>query len=155
MKIFARIIIVITVFLIGFYYGQLKSKELIQNNDLSNNQAQEEQRDSEETKKTASLMIDFQNGELKIFNDLELTENTSVFDLLKSALEEGGVDFVYKDYGGELGALVESINGVENNMKDGKYWQYWLNNEYAKVGASVQKIKNGDIIEWKFIKGQF
>ena len=155
MKIFAKILILITVFFFGYYYGQLTTKNLVQDNNPIENKIQKDQGNLEENKKTVSLMIDFHNGELSVFNDIGLTEGSSVFDLLKTTLEREEIDFKYKDYGGEMGALLESINGVENNMEDGKYWQYWFNNEYAKVGASMQELKSGDVIEWKYIKGQF
>jgi drug/metabolite transporter (DMT)-like permease len=47
------------------------------------------------------------------------------------------------------GILVESINGDINGTQK-KYWTYLINGKEAPVGAGVYKVKQGDIITWKF-----
>jgi hypothetical protein len=53
---------------------------------------------------------------------------------------------------GQLGELVEEINGVNNG--NGYYLIYYINGVKAKVGAGSYITKNGDKIEWKLIGPQ-
>jgi Domain of unknown function (DUF4430) len=50
---------------------------------------------------------------------------------------------------GQMGELVEEINGVNNG--NGYYLIYYVNGAKAKVGAGDYVTKNGDKIEWKLI----
>jgi drug/metabolite transporter (DMT)-like permease len=47
------------------------------------------------------------------------------------------------------GTLVESINGYKNGA-DKRYWTYTVNGKESPVGAADYKVRQGDIIEWKF-----
>jgi nickel-dependent lactate racemase len=51
------------------------------------------------------------------------------------------------DYGGGMGVFINSI-ASSKNTKD-KWWQYWVNGEYAKVGVSNYRPSSGDVIEFK------
>jgi hypothetical protein len=50
---------------------------------------------------------------------------------------------------GQMGELVEEINGVNNG--NGYYLIYYVNGAQAKVGAGNYITKNSDKIEWKLI----
>jgi len=142
MKLLFKILILVAVFCGGLYLGVNKvlaptvpSRQVI-------NQEQ------------ISLMIDYGNGQVQTFGSLALNAETgTVFKLLEKIAEVNNLEFKYKDYG-DLGVFVESINGFINNGPADRYWQYWVNNEYAKVGASQQVLKSGDVVEWKYTKGQ-
>ncbi|HEU0085361.1 MAG TPA: DUF4430 domain-containing protein [Candidatus Paceibacterota bacterium] len=99
---------------------------------------------------TASIMIDYGNGLIKVYNSLSVNSETNVFNLL----EESGVDFLHADYGAGLGAFINTIEGVGPDPEGKKWWQYWVNNQYATAGVSLQKVNAGDIIQFKFIEGQ-
>ena len=144
MKIISKIIIITAVFLVGLYIGQ----QYIAAPEVLSDQL-------EDNKAMVSLMLDFGNGEIMVFNDLLTKEKTSVFDILEKQATENNLELKYKDYGGGLGVMVESINGIVNNAEPDHFWQYWVNNSYAKVGASNYYLENGDVIEWKYINGQF
>lgn len=101
-----------------------------------------------------NLKLDFGNGNVKIFNDIKLGEEKTVFALLKKITQENNMEFSFKEYP-DLGAFVESIDNVANNSENNQWWQYWVNNEYAQLGASLYKLKEGDLIEWKYVEGQF
>ena len=153
MRLIAKIIIVAAVFFAGFYFGQKQlGSDFLINTNINTNQANQAVTDQ---KKTVSLMLDFGNGEIKTFKDIAIEEKTNLFDLLKKVTSENNLEFRYKDYGGDLGVLIESINNIGNNVGSDRFWQYWVNNEYAKIGASNYKLNPGDLIEWKYIKGQF
>jgi hypothetical protein len=50
--------------------------------------------------------------------------------------------------------FVEAINGIENG-EDGKYWQYYVNGEFANVGCSRYYLKDDDVVEWWFEESPF
>lgn len=52
-----------------------------------------------------------------------------------------------KEY--SFGKLVDSINGVVNGT-DNKYWILYVNSKKSDVGAGDYKVKNGDVITWRF-----
>ena len=68
---------------------------------------------------------------------------------MQEELTNKGIALEYDDYGRELGVLITKI-GDKKNGEDGKYWQYFVNGEYAKVGVSQYGLKAGDAVEWKF-----
>jgi hypothetical protein len=94
---------------------------------------------------TARLTIDFGGGEIKNFKIEPRGEN--LFILTRNKLSEEGIDMAYKTYEG-LGDLIIRIGDKESG--GGKYWQYWVNGNYAQVGTSSYSPKSGDLIEWKF-----
>ncbi len=152
MKFLAKIIIAVTIFFLGFYTGQ----HYIVVPDLPTGQIEDEE-DKEQIKDkiSASLMLDFGNGKIETFNNVELKNDTTIFALLEKVTRENNIEFSYKDYGGELGVLIESIGETANNFESDHYWQYWVNNSYAQIGASNYQMKEGDVVEWKYTKGQF
>lgn len=144
MKIIAKIVIIIAVFFAGFYVG---NKEV-------SAPPRQESAGVQATQQRVSLMLDFGDGTVKTFREIERKEGISVFDLLKSTAEKNKLEFSYKDYGGDLGVFIESINNRKNSSKGDFWWQYWVNNEYGEIGSGKKILKAGDMVEWKLIKGQ-
>ncbi len=101
-----------------------------------------------------NLRIDFDNGNIKNYDSIKLGKEKTVFDLLKKVTEENNLEFSYKEYP-DMGALIESIDNIKNDFKINKWWQYWVNGQYATQASDKYELKNGDLVEWKFIKGQF
>ena len=145
MKILSKIVIIIFVFLAGFWFGQKYESVEIINDDVR--VLKEEL--------SANLTLDFGDGEIKKLEAKKIDKDSTVFSLLQNVSEVESIDLKYKDYGAEMGIMIESIGGVENNLEAGKYWQYWINGEYAKVGVGAQLVDDGDEIEWKYVEGQF
>ena len=85
--------------------------------------------------------------------DAAVKPNSSVYDLMSTLREEKKIDFKNKDYSA-LGFFIEEINGVRNNPS-GKNWVYYINGQPGKVGVSYYKLKNNDVIEWKYEKKSF
>ena len=51
----------------------------------------------------------------------------------------------YTEYpNGEV--FINGIDGLQN--KDPNYWRYWINQDYAQVGAASYHVEEGDEIEW-------
>lgn len=148
MKILAKIIIVVAIFFVGFYIGQQQATAP----GLFNNQLETLEQSQEQIK--VSLMLDFGNGEIKTFDNVQAKKGSSVFELLEKITSENEVELQYKDYGGDLGVFIESIGGAISDFEADRYWQFWVNNEYAQVGASNHELSDGDVVEWKYAKGQ-
>jgi len=101
----------------------------------------------------ASLMIDFGDGTITTCNKV-LLEQRTVFNLLQACSEdtENPFELGYEEYP-DLGVLITKIGDKEWGGDD-KYWQYWVNNEYAPVGVTGYVLEDGDVVEWKFIESQ-
>lgn len=47
---------------------------------------------------------------------------------------------------GEYGLFVKTVNGITVDYdKDGKYWAFYVNDEYAQTGVDTTKITQGDV----------
>ncbi len=142
MKILPKILTFIIVLAIGFFLGQYFAKVIYQ----------PEIEVEEEIE--VSLLLDFSEGNVKNLDNVRLIEEKTAFDLLKKATEENNLELSFKESPG-LGVFVESIDNVANDFENNKWWQYWVNGEYAQVGASNFILKDGDLVEWKYVEGQF
>ena len=96
----------------------------------------------EQTEITVDLSIDYGNGDIQTFPSQELRSGDSVLTLL----EKSGVALEKRNFPG-VGVFIEAINGVHNTGN--YYWQFWVNGEYATVGASQYALRNGDEVLWK------
>jgi hypothetical protein len=96
-----------------------------------------------------NILISYGNGTKIWYNNTALPPGSTAF---KAILATANVN--YTDYGGELGILVTSINGVANNSTHG--WFYWAwdaeNSEWTlpNVGASQYILHRGDTIAWTY-----
>ena len=80
---------------------------------------------------------------------VKLQETNNVLDLMKFA-DEMNDDFTFESKVFEgLGEYIDSINGVKGGT-DNKYWIYYINGKLSQVGVSEYKLKDKDVIEWKF-----
>lgn len=147
MKLLAKIIIIVAIFFGGFYFGQQQALSPANGSGLEQEQIQGEIK--------VGLMFDFGNGEIQTYNKVALLENETVFDLLQKIISENDLEFTFKDYGDDLGALIESINNVASDAGADRFWHYWVNNIFAEVGVSNYQLEDGDIVEWKYTKNQF
>jgi hypothetical protein len=80
-------------------------------------------------------------------------EGSSVFDLMTAATKQfNNFSFRGREFPG-LGFFVEEINGLSQDKKAGMYWIYYINGQKAQVGISQYKLKENDVITWKYEKG--
>ncbi len=75
----------------------------------------------------------------------------TVIDAMRVLESAGTFSFTGRDYPG-MGVFIDSINGVKN--ANGKYWILYVNGIPATAGASAVAVSAGDIVEWKYEKGQ-
>jgi len=73
--------------------------------------------------------------------EIMVKKGTSAFDAMQMVATVG-----YKDYG-EMGVLVETINGVKPGTNE--FWKLFVNGEEAQVGISSLTIESDATIEWK------
>jgi hypothetical protein len=83
-----------------------------------------------------TLTIDFGNG--TVYNGTDLA-GENVLEITQNVYEVG------VQWSASL-AYVVSIDGVEN--EPGRYWQYWVNGEYASTACNLYQVGSGDIILW-------
>ena len=69
--------------------------------------------------------------------------------MLNAVASEGNFTVETTYYGQYDSLLVDAIAGIENGQDD-RYWLYWVNGEYASVGADRQPVRTGDTVEWRF-----
>ncbi|MCL4382460.1 MAG: DUF4430 domain-containing protein [Patescibacteria group bacterium] len=75
----------------------------------------------------------------------------TALEALQNLAKQENLDLKTKQY--DFGVFVEGIGGVENTKE--KAWIYFINGKSAEVAADKYELKNGDIIEWKYIKPNF
>ena len=92
------------------------------------------------------LAIDYGNGDTQSFPGQVVRQGDTVLDLLEILERQKGVAFEKRNFPG-LGVFVEAIHGIHNT--NDSYWQFWVNGEYSKVGASQYELKDGDRVLWK------
>ena len=76
-------------------------------------------------------------------------EGATALEFMKLLQDSRGFSFRGRQFPG-LGFLVEEINGLTQNPKEGMYWIYYINGETASVGVSQYILQPNDIIEWKY-----
>lgn len=147
LKIFGSLVVAIGLVFAGWLVG---TGEVINLSSTANSPITEQT-----ISKTVSIMFDFGDGTVKTFSEINLTkEQNTVFDVLSVLSDEDKIELAYKDYGGDLGIFIQSINSVPSEGSADKWWQFWVNNNYSLVGVSGSTVNPGDVIEFKFTKGQ-
>ena len=92
------------------------------------------------------LAIDYGNGDEQSFPGEVARQGDTVLDLLETLERQNGITIEKRNFPG-LGVFIEAIHGVHNT--NNSYWQFWVNGEYSKVGASQYELKDGDKVLWK------
>jgi hypothetical protein len=94
-----------------------------------------------------TLIVDYANlSPIKIIENFNLTKgNTSVFHALMMWCE---IEYILYP-GGSV--FIIAIDGIKNNVNlRNYYWFYYVNDNYAQVGAAGYYLENGDIIKWNY-----
>jgi hypothetical protein len=97
----------------------------------------------------ATLTIDFGNLETKAYHEIVPKTHRTAFGILEyvTAREEIALDADHT----RAGVFVRKI-GEQENGDDGRYWQYWVNDDFSLVGSGAYMLEEGDHIQWKFIE---
>lgn len=97
-----------------------------------------------------TLIIDYGDGRVDEFKVNINSKNATVYSVLMKAANEHGFDVDADYYPNFKSHYIKSINQTEEDPKTNKFWQYYVNGVYGKVGADLMKVNDGDIIEWKY-----
>jgi len=85
--------------------------------------------------------------------ETQIKDEETVFGVMKKIQKESNkdnlFDFKYTEHPG-LGIFINEISGKKGG-RDG-YWIYYVNGVEASIGVSNYKIKDGDVISWKYEK---
>ncbi len=92
-----------------------------------------------------TLTFDFGDGKTES-NTFNVAKEETVLDVLNQAKNEKGIAIEFKDNN-----YVEKV-GDKKNGDGGLYWVYNINSQIAALGIAEQKVKGGDVIEFKFDK---
>lgn len=142
---FIALIIVAILVVVGFVLPKLNVEPLSDPVAVEENASQ-----------TLNLQFDLGDGsEVLKFNDVEINNDENLFNIMQRVTEQNNIEFSYKDFGGDLGIFIKSINNSAEQKSKTKWWQYWINNEYAQVGVSNYKVKPGDDVIFKFTDDKF
>jgi hypothetical protein len=87
---------------------------------------------------------------------LKFSPNTTLLEVMRQLTIQSAQSFTFsgKEYP-SLGFFVEEINGTKNDLANEKYWIYYINGKPAQIGISNYKIKQNDLIEWKYETSKF
>jgi len=103
----------------------------------------------EETNNVTTI-IDFGNDNKITHQEKDFNEKTA-YDLLKKIAEVNSFEIKVKQY--DFGVFIEEIDGRKNTNE--KAWIYFLNGVSATSAADKYIVKEGDLIEWKYIEPEF
>ncbi|HLC63876.1 MAG TPA: DUF4430 domain-containing protein [Patescibacteria group bacterium] len=141
MKTFKFVIIAVVFFVAGFLLGQsYQIPPLVSINDSG----------QELNLEPINYVLRFSDNNLTEYQNIVLTEKSTVLDLLKKITEENGINLKTQDYE-NLGTLVTAIGDKENGQEN-KYWQYLVDGQMPQVGAASFLLSGGENVEWSFME---
>ena len=83
--------------------------------------------------------------------DYNFVEGKTVFDALTELSNSHSFPIETQMY--DFGVFVKSINNTQNT--NDMSWIFFVNGKSADVAADKLELKNGDLIEWKYIEPTF
>jgi Domain of unknown function (DUF4430) len=107
------------------------------------------------------VVVDFGDGTQVHYTRVDMVDVKADEDGTWSALEvmetaekqEGPRKLRFASRGRGTTAFLTAIGGVANEGggDDKRSWQYWINDEYGKVGMGSARLKPGDRLTWAFL----
>ena len=76
----------------------------------------------------------------------EVAPGTKALDAIKAAL--GHSNLTTKDFGGNLGAYVTALYGIE--AEGNHFWEFMVNGKSSEVGISGYEVKDGDALGFRY-----
>ncbi len=110
--------------------------------------------DHMEDLKDGEVLADYiGNGKILDKTGYQINEGSTVFDLLKMTARANQIQL---DYQGESANIYSTVyvKGIqyiyEKSCGSSSGWMYMVNGEWAGVGCSSKKLKDGDFVQWRF-----
>jgi hypothetical protein len=138
-KFFMKKIIALVLIIVGFYLGFTLGSQ-------QKNTGVDEMAQNVATS-TVSIVLNKEMGFASVFPKTEFVAGENLFNVLDRLTKANRIEFTYKDYGGSMGIFISSIASTTGTSD--KWWQYWVNGEYANIGVSSYKPKAGDVVEFR------
>jgi hypothetical protein len=85
-----------------------------------------------------SVSVDFGNGTILEFNDLN---GSTVLDVTSEVVN------VQVQWYGPF-AYIRGIEGIVGEGQNG--WQYWVNGEFASIAVNLYSLEDGDTVDWVY-----
>jgi hypothetical protein len=104
---------------------------------------------SQQPTSSASVTLEIFSPNKSSSYKIPTNKSLLVVDVMKIA-ESQGMTMKTKDYGAPLGLLIESINNIQNDPKNQKYWTLYINDKMSVTGASSTTVSPQDTVTWKF-----
>jgi hypothetical protein len=105
-----------------------------------------------EKAKTVSVMLDYGDGTIKTWDDVDISKSANLFEVLKT-LSAGSDGFALDAKPpGEYGVMIDRIGDKKNGDEGGKYWLFYVNGKMGEKSSDNTELKPGDVVEWKFVK---
>ncbi len=99
---------------------------------------------------SVNLMLDYGNGIVRTWNTVTWHESMSALDLLEEVAGTKVISTEKETIDGK--DLLRSVDGIANDPKEGRRWQFWVNNVYEPRVISKTYLKPGDIIVVSYAK---
>lgn len=106
-----------------------------------------------EKKSENAVTISVWHGERKIIDkaSFEMTEGSSVFDILKKVTKEKKIQMEFSGVGNAV--YIEGIDNIyEFDEGPESGWMYSVNGKFQNKSCGTYQVKAGDVIEWKYTK---
>lgn len=107
------------------------------------NKVQDQQGEREEN---VFVIIDF--GEEQISDFVSIKKKTTAFGVMDTLAQQNEIPIITEEF--DFGVFVKAIGEREGSTE--MAWIYFVNGEAGAVAADNFEVKNGDTIEWKYIK---
>ncbi len=133
-----------------FFAGVVIGISININKDAVNDGEEEYSQNTSDDIIFANLMVDYGNGKVKTYNNIELKQGQSVLNLLEKICADNNLELEYDPPKDSLGVFITNIDGIVNDGSSNKWWTYWVNNKMAMKAADQFILQDGDIIEWKY-----
>jgi hypothetical protein len=96
--------------------------------------------------KGVEVTIDFGAGRVMTF-PVKYSDGDSAYSVVERATKDNKLAFQIQEY--DFGKLVLAIDGYSNSSEAA--WIYFVNGESGQVAADHHDIKQGDVVEWKYL----
>ena len=94
---------------------------------------------------TVAVTLVINNGTVQETRAYQVEKGTTAYDFVKEHLQ-----LKVREYG-TIGVYIEAVNGLEENREGNhKFWQYYVDGEYAKVGVSFYRIDRPLTLELRY-----
>ncbi len=130
-------VVILAVVIIGLSFYQDNEDDKNETTNLSNEEVKE-----------LSVIATIDNGSTQKSYDKKLSSGTTALGVINLVAEEDGIVLDTTEY--DFGILIDSIDGVGEDVNDGKYWSFYVNDEMSMVGLSDYVVMDNDTILLKY-----